>query len=688
MSLVDFYPNGTVRQADVPVRQAVDTDQLAGHITKCWVEAKDAKRPVETIMLQSLLARDNKYSDEKMKLLDPAKTTRVYIPISSTKCRDAKAWILDIIKPSERAWSIEPTPLPDLSPEVQQEIQAEIVSRYGGILQAEMQQYGVVSEQTRQAMREEAEDNKEKSLKEARDEASERCLAMTTLIEDQLAEGGLIPAFDDFVDDLVTLKAGVLKGPVIRNKKKQKWVTRNGAVSVVYENELVREVDRVDPFNFYPGKNCEGVNDTFILERHKLSRADLNDLLGVPGYSDRRIRAVLTQFMDAGGEWLSVDSKIQIEQAKHGYTQQSTARAERIDALEFWGSVPGKYLLEWGLTAEDDGVLIDAELQYEVNAWLIDTHVIKAIINPDKLRRKPYSVTSYIKIPGSIWGKSIPELVEGSQEAGNAIARGIVNNSAFAALPQVDINVDRLAQSDDPNSVFPGKTWKSTGSQMSERAVQFYQPQLVAGALVGVLEFWLKRADADSGVPAYAHGDANVGGAGNTASGLSMLVSMASRGIMNVVRNIDTDIFTPLITRFYDMNMLYHPDESVKGDARVVAKGASGLMQKEQAVMRLKEFAAQTNNPTDLQIMGSRGRSYLLREVAKAMEIDPDKILPEEQELEEQMVQQQGMGQQGMQQQGQLDDMSGQQPYQGEINQAGQPVAGMDSRLFSQGAQG
>ncbi len=669
-----------------PSPSAVNTDMLATHILECWDEAKEAKQPVEHIMLACLQARDNKYSDEKLRLLDPAKTSRVYIPISSTKCRDAKAWILDIIKPSERAWSIEPTPIPNLPPEIEQSVQVEIIGKYAQQVRGELALNGFVSEETKEAVRADTEYGKKKQLEELRKVARERCLAMSNLIDDQLTEGGMIPAFDDFVDDLVTVKAGILKGPVIRNKKKQKWINRNGVTEVVYENELVREVDRVDPFNFYPGKDCTDVNKTFIIERHKLSRTDLNDLLGVPGYSDRRIRSVLNQFMDAGGEWLSIDNKVIIEQAKRGYAAMTFARSELIDALEFWGSVPGKYLIQWGLTAEDDGTVIDSDLQYDVNAWLIDKQVIKAIVNPDKLRRKPYSITSYIKVPGSIWGKGIPELVDGSQEAGNAVARGIVNNSAFASLPQVDVNVDKLSQSDN-GVIYPGKHWKSTGSQMTERAVQFYQPQLVAGALVGVLEFWLKRADADSGVPAYAHGDANVGGAGNTASGLSMLVSMASRGIMNVVRNIDTDIFSTLITRFYDMNMLYHPDESVKGDARVVAKGASGLMQKEQATMRLKEFARETNNPTDIRIMGDQRRAYLLREVAKALEIDPDKVLPEEEQLEESNHAAQNNVTQviGMNNSQSVQGDDGN--YIGDINHAGQPVAGVDTRLFAQGGQ-
>lgn len=681
MGLVEFYPNGSKpasTQLNTVAAPTVKVDQLANHIRTCWNDAKMAKQPVEQIMLDCLLARDNRYSEEKLAMLDPTKTSRVYIPIASTKCRDAKAWILDIIKPDNAAWTLDPTPIPDLPPEVLQAIQQDLIDEHSDMLQSEVNQYGAVTEPTRTALWEMAEERKKIELEEIREEAKKKAEAHKLLIQDQLVEGGFIQAFDDFVDDLVTLKSAIIKGPVIRSKKRAKW-TANG---LVYEQKLVKEVDRVDPFNFYPGRDCESVNDTYTLERHRLSRTDLNDLLGVPGYSDARIRAVLSQYTDGGGEWLAVDNKVLVEQAKKGYRQNGYGRSERIDALEFWGSVPGKYLIEWGLVAEDDGTLIEEELQYEINAWLIDQHVIKAIINPDKLRRKPYSVTSYIKIPGSIWGRCIPELVEGSQEAGNAIARGIVNNSAFAALPQTDVNMDKLAQTDDPNNVHPGKVWKSTGNQMNERAVVFYQPQLIANALVNVLEFWLRRADADSGVPAYAHGDVNVGGAGNTSSGLSMLISMASRGIMNVVRNIDVDIFSTLITRFHDLNLLYHPDDSIKGDARVVAKGASGLMQKEQTTMRLKEFARDTNNPGDLSITGKRGRTFLLREVAKSMELDADKIFPDEQKT---MQMDQSGAQAGVPMIAGAGSITAQDSEGMDV--AGKPLAGQDTRLFNQEAQ-
>lgn len=76
--MMTFYPNGSrPEEATATVQQPVDTTQLGTHISRCWEEAKTAKRPVEQILLASLLARDNKYTPEKLALLDPAKTSRV-----------------------------------------------------------------------------------------------------------------------------------------------------------------------------------------------------------------------------------------------------------------------------------------------------------------------------------------------------------------------------------------------------------------------------------------------------------------------------------------------------------------------------------------------------------------------------------------------------------------------------------
>ena len=85
--------------------------------------------------------------------------------------------------------------------------------------------------------------------------------------------------------------------------------------------------------------------------------------------------------------------------------------------------------------------------------------------------------------------------------------------------------------------------------------------------------------------------------------------------------------------------MMFDGDPYIKGDFKVVAKGAIGLIHKETLQMRRNEFLMATANPIDSQIVGPEGRAYLLRELARGLQMDTEKIVPDAQAMEQQRVQ-------------------------------------------------
>jgi hypothetical protein len=141
-----------------------------------------------------------------------------------------------------------------------------------------------------------------------------------------------------------------------------------------------------------------------------------------------------------------------------------------------------------------------------------------------------------------------------------------------------------------------------------------------------------KQADEVTGIPNYVYGSSGVSGAGRTASGLSMLMDNAAKGIKQAIASIDR-VVSGGVNRLYIHNMMYDPDIYIKGDYNVVAKGALGLVAKEQLQLRRNEFLQATANPVDLQIVGMEGRAHLLREVAASLQMDTDKIIKEPERL-------------------------------------------------------
>lgn len=598
---------------------------LVGHVRKCWSEAKQAKQNVELRMLEAMRQRRGEYDPEILGEIRKSGGSEVYMMLTSNKCRAAKSWLTDTLLGvrDEKPWTISPTKLPTLSPAEEQNL-VTLATQEAYALEQNMGTTTGPEEMKLLLSKVKARINTAKTAR-----AKQQVLAMETKMEDQLSEGDFNNAFGQFLDDLVTFPSAILKGPVIRKKPRMEWIPDGaGGYKIDIKDVLVKEWERVDPFMAYPAPHSTAINDGYFIERHRLSRSELETYKGVDGYSDAAIDAVLDQYGRNGiRDWLSIDSeKAHVEDRQ---SDLMTSNSEGlIDALQFWGAIQGKQLLEWGMTAED----VPEELkEYHCEVWLIGEWVIKATLNYDPFNRKPYYKTSYEEIPGVFWGNSIPGLIKDCAAICNATARALVNNMGIASGPQVDINIDRIPKGENITKLYPWKIWqtKSDPYGSTAPAVNFFQPNMMAAELMGIYEKFATLADEYSSIPRYLSGDAGAGGAGRTASGLSMLMSNAGKGIKQVISNIDQYVLGPAIERLYYYNMKYEEDPELKGDVRVVARGANSLVVKEQAQLRRNEFLQiALNSQSVAQIIGEEGVAALLREGAKSLDMDTDSIVP------------------------------------------------------------
>jgi hypothetical protein len=257
----------------------------------------------------------------------------------------------------------------------------------------------------------------------------------------------------------------------------------------------------------------------------------------------------------------------------------------------------------------------------------------RAIINPDPLGKKPYGVTSYVKSNDSQFGEDPAGMMTDIQQLCNQAVRTLATNIGIAGGPVWEIAVDRLAPGETAE-VWPHKTIATTSKAMSEGpAVRMNQANLLAEQLLAVYDKFKREAD-DLIVPAYGHGNSDVKGAGRTASGLNTLVGMAARNIKMAIANVDKYIIIPCIERMFNFNMRFVDDPNIKGDLRVVARGANSQMVKGQLAVRAQEYLNNTNNSTDIQIMGLQGRAELHKMIVKNLGADPKLILPMLKEIE------------------------------------------------------
>lgn len=624
-----LFPVASAADHDRQTKQNSDVQNepyivgLAAHARTRWREASDAKRELEERMLSCLRQRNGEYDPKVKAMIKEQGGSDIFIQLTSVKCRAATSWLRDTLLGSgaDKPWAIEASPVPDLPEDVIESLQAELAQE----AMAAYQSTGQMPDEN--ALRQEAQRLRDRALEAQREEANNRVGRMEKKMEDQLLEGGWYKAFNEFVDDIVTFPFAALKGPIKRRRKVLQWQDGSLVPAEVIRNEW----ERVDPFNIYWAPWASDINDGYVIERHRLTRTDLQALIGVPGYNEDAIREVLDNHSNGSiNEWLSIDSEKAEVEGKD--VSATTHTNDLIDALQLWDSIPGKLLLEWGLSEED---ITDASLDYPCEVWLIGNTVIRAVLNYDPLGRKPYYLTSYEAKPGSVDGKGVADLCRDTQAMMNAAARALANNMGISSGPQVGVNVSRLPAGEDITQMYPWKVWQFQSAEFNDgsQPLQFFQPESNANELMAVFEKFSSRADEDTMIPKYMTGG-HQPGASRTSSGLSMLISNAGKGIKQVISNIDKNVIIPAIERLYHDNLRYSDDPDLVGDVNINARGASSLVVKEAEALRRNEFLQLVlQSPMAQQIVGLDGAAELLRDAAQNLNQNPDRIVPDRAKL-------------------------------------------------------
>lgn len=612
------------------------TISLISHIEKKWTAAKEAKRDIETEMVQLMHQRNGEYDSDKLQEIRSAKQPEIFMNITDTKCRNASAWVKDILFiPSGRIFAVDSTPLPELPPEVEQQIAMQVTNQYIqlAVQQAQLTGIPLQADQLKQMVASKAEEIKKKVMEEMKKKAAEMAEVIADQIDDDFVQGNFYSALEDMIDDVISFPAGFMKGPIFRNVLRKKTKKNEiGQMARDIQPEIIAEYERRSPFSIFPSPRSTDINAGYLFDVIILKPKQLYDLIGTEGYKEEDIRLVLQEFKDGSlkSDWLELSTE-----AKEGLGEDINSiesnTDENIYCLELWDEIAGSLLLDWGMSEQD---ITDPDDHYSVCIWKIGKHIIKAMLNYDKMGRKPFYKTSFQVINDSFYGGCVPKKIKDCQQVCNACARSILANVGMGALPQVELNVDRL----EPNAsrdIIPGRIWPVTEEQMQggSKALNFYQPTMVTDKLMSTYETFSRIADEHSGVPSWAHGDTQVGGAGNTSSGLAQLIQQAARGIKAVIRNIDTDIIVPVLEYHYDYLMDNEQIYGLAGDYRVSAKGTSALIAKEQMASKKVEYLMQTSNPVDLQIVGMEARRKMLQDVAVSLGIDVQlpEITPEAQ---------------------------------------------------------
>ena len=430
---------------------------------------------------------------------------------------------------------------------------------------------------------------------------------MEKKIHDQLNESAASKHLRSMAFEMALLGTGVMKGPFAVDKEYPNWDAEGEYDPLI---KTVPATNHVSIWNFYPDPEATSMDDAeYVVERHKMSRNQLRALKNRPYFLADEIETAI----DMGSDYVRKHWEMKMED-----DDSISPDTERWEVLEFWGYVDAELL-------EENGIKIPRELrnldELNANIWVVNGKVIRCVLNPFKPARIPYYAVPYEHNPYSFFGVGIAENMDDTQTLMNGFMRMAVDNAVLSGNLLIEIDETNLVPGQDM-SVYPGKVFRRQGGAPGQAIFGTKFPN-VAQENMQLFDKARVLADESTGFPSFAHGQTGVSGVGRTASGISMLMSAANGSIRTVVKNVDDYLLSPLGRAFFAFNMQFDFDPDIRGDLEVRANGTESLMANEVRSQRLMQFLQVASNP---MLAPFAKMDYIIREIAKSMDLDPDKV--------------------------------------------------------------
>jgi hypothetical protein len=400
---------------------------------------------------------------------------------------------------------------------------------------------------------------------------------------------------------------GVMKGPFGTNKEYPNWDAEDGKYNPLIKT--VPEISSVSIWNFYWDSDANNTDECqYVIERHKLNRSQMRALKRRPFFRAK----VIDQVIEEGESYTKKYWEDDLKDFAPNFG------VDRFEVLEYWGTVDIDMLIDNDINIPPE---LDGEGELQANIWYCNGKIIRLVLNPFKPSKIPYYAVPYELNPYSLAGVGIGENMDDTQTLMNGFMRMAVDNAVLSGNLVFEIDETNLVPGQD-FSVYPGKVFRRQGGAPGQSLFGTKFPN-VAQENLQLFDKARQLSDESTGLPSFSHGQTGVSGVGRTASGISMLMNAASGGVKTVIKNIDDYLLGPIGKAYFNFNMQFDYDPEIKGDLEVNARGTESLMANEVRSQRLMQFLQIASQPS---LAPFAKFPYIIREIAKSMELDPDKV--------------------------------------------------------------
>ena len=457
--------------------------------------------------------------------------------------------------------------------------------------------------------------------------AQQAARRMEKLIHDQIEESNGSSELRSALFECSLFGTGIIKGPFNFNKTLNRWDEDSDGVRTYSPiNVRVPRIEFVSIWDFFADPNATTMDEAeYIFHRHRLNRSQLRALGKMP-YFDR----------DAIRECLNMGPNYVEQDYEHELRDEDGAMdygLGQYEVLEYWGVMDAEYAREVGMELPED---VDDLDEVQINAWISNGKLLRAVINPFTPFRVPYQAFPYEKNPYSFFGIGVAENMDDSQQIMNGHARMAIDNLALSGSLVFDVDETALVGGQSME-VYPGKVFKRQAGVPGTAINGIKFPNTSTENMM-MFDKFRQLADEQTGIPSYSHGQTGVQSMTRTASGMSMLLGAASLNIKTVIKNLDDFLLKPLGQAYFQWNMQFLESKlGIDGDLEIKATGTNSLMQKEVRSQRLTMFLQTVQNPAVAPFIKM---NKLISELAYSLDLDPDELMndPEEAAIMAQII--------------------------------------------------
>lgn len=592
-------------------------------------------------------------------LVDCKLNPKSYPPVTAMKNRSMMALLNDIIKSSgDKPYSLSPTPKPDIPKSAKEEIIKNIakeivdyVRQRGVAFQSEQEVGAFYTTIIMRVM------SMYDEVRHAEyDWAKERCERMDQKIHDQLVEANFMKEFGEMIDDVCTYGTALLVGPcphTVARCKCKEIDDMEGGLKYTREYVTIPTFDAVSPWDCYPAPNAKEVDEgplcikirytANVLWQYAEAESEEEDKEAKEvneGWQRQTVRQLLSRY-PKGGCRLPLEAYDLVRREAENDSLQSADDCT-LEGIRCFASVRGSMLIEFGINKTQTGEAIVYHKYYRTETIVIGGYVVYCRIIDDRMIF-PVSKAVLYKTPGSWWGDSIADYCRVPQDMQNNAIKNLTINGNLSSNPMYQCtNINDVVSLDGSPALAlrAGKMFGFKRQPMSAgvgNPISMIQVPSTVKEQMEVLNAAMKLADDYSGIPQYTVGSTAQlgGGAGRTASGLSMMEAAATRIVSMCVYRLGRDVIIPVVKNLNIYNLLFDDDMSIKGDVEVNPTGLMGKILREAESQRRQQTTAMLGqHPILSGAMTVEAFFELIRPELEGCGVNPDKVIPSKERME------------------------------------------------------